>query len=453
MKIFLGISKIALAFTLLISYTYGNIKVINPRPLVDYFQTIYNSSSIPSVLAYFGLPPYGRSIIGQIENADDPYGCRHTLINTTSHEEPVPKFIIFDIGECSNTLKVKYAQDIGINCVILINTDDSDLEKINIYDDGIGYEIQIPTVIVNNRDGNKLRQAALETKTEISIEFEMKRTYSIVQLDVWMSSDNLKVFDFLSDLHDMIHKIDFELVKFRPGFVHWQCTECKAENYTKSRADCLSGGRYCAVDPDNLGPISGRFVVEEDLREICLYSVVSTSKQYDLWFKYIKDYHKLCRSSFSNDCSKDLMNNLGLDYNQVQNCLRTSTEGNSIYINDNTLLRNERNRWKQSGIQFYPAIVINNQTYRGNWESEEVCEAICASFENMPKACINMEHNQNNEDIASIGSVVGILLGMIALFAIALAAYRYKVKQEMKKNMRREINVQVSQYFSLQEKY
>lgn len=41
----------------------------------------------------------------------------------------------------------------------------------------------------------------------------------------------------------------------------------------------------------------------------------------------------------------------------------------------------------QSGIIFYPGVSINSLAYRGNIEAEEIKEAICASFIEMPEAC------------------------------------------------------------------
>lgn len=57
-----------------------------------------------------------------------------------------------------------------------------------------------------------------------------------------------------------------ENVDFNPRYVQSECEACKKLNWSISNDDCLSGGRYCATDPDGTGPLLGRDVVFEDLR-------------------------------------------------------------------------------------------------------------------------------------------------------------------------------------------
>jgi hypothetical protein len=55
-----------------------------------------------------------------------------------------------------------------------------------------------------------------------------------------------------------------------PHYVFWKCTFCE-EAYLKN--DCYGGGKYCAVEPSN-SKQSGREIIDEDLREKCLYQRV-----------------------------------------------------------------------------------------------------------------------------------------------------------------------------------
>lgn len=41
--------------------------------------------------------------------------------------------------------------------------------------------------------------------------------------------------------------------------------------FKKEYDNCLSNGRYCALDPDEQGPVNGKLVMEESVRQICLY--------------------------------------------------------------------------------------------------------------------------------------------------------------------------------------
>jgi len=51
-----------------------------------------------------------------------------------------------------------------------------------------------------------------------------------------------------------------------PVYVQYYCTDCARKNFTVTNSLCISGGRYCAYDPDGNGPLIGRDIVIEDLR-------------------------------------------------------------------------------------------------------------------------------------------------------------------------------------------
>jgi hypothetical protein len=52
------------------------------------------------------------------------------------------------------------------------------------------------------------------------------------------------------------------------------CSYCSKNDYKTVIDECVSGGRYCAPDPDSSGPLIGRDVVMEDLRQICIFEIV-----------------------------------------------------------------------------------------------------------------------------------------------------------------------------------
>lgn len=51
----------------------------------------------------------------------------------------------------------------------------------------------------------------------------------------------------------------------------YECQACRANNFSVPADDCLGGGRYCDFDPDNSGVATGRHLVEETIRQICLW--------------------------------------------------------------------------------------------------------------------------------------------------------------------------------------
>jgi hypothetical protein len=49
------------------------------------------------------------------------------------------------------------------------------------------------------------------------------------------------------------------------------CESCARMEFAEEHPDCLGGGRYCALDPDGPNVGTGRDVVEESLRQLCIF--------------------------------------------------------------------------------------------------------------------------------------------------------------------------------------
>lgn len=45
--------------------------------------------------------------------------------------------------------------------------------------------------------------------------------------------------------------------------------------------------------------------------------------------------------------------------------------------------------WKTYGSAYWPAVVINERTYRGDLIPDNLFNAICSGFANPPKYCID----------------------------------------------------------------
>ena len=62
-------------------------------------------------------------------------------------------------------------------------------------------------------------------------------------------------------------------------------------------------------------------------------------------------------------------------------------EGTDPSKDDNTVLKQSAAEWQKLGTFLYPAMVINDRTFRGRLNPENVYEAVCASFRHEPKEC------------------------------------------------------------------
>ena len=82
------------------------------------------------------------------------------------------------------------------------------------------------------------------------------------------------------------------------------------------------------------------------------------------------------------------MEEAGASVDEVRNCIASSFEGLDYELADNALLREEQRLMTNSGAYYYPMMLINNQTYRGDLEAPEVFNAICTGMTVKPPVCI-----------------------------------------------------------------
>ena len=89
------------------------------------------------------------------------------------------------------------------------------------------------------------------------------------------------------------------------------------------------------------------------------------------------------------DCSRRAHDRLGLNFEETKRCVAASFSNADWGSNRtvNYVIENEIEYWKTYGAGIYPALVVNNRTYRGQLESLAVFNAICAGFATPPAMC------------------------------------------------------------------
>jgi len=98
---------------------------------------------------------------------------------------------------------------------------------------------------------------------------------------------------------------------------------------------------------------------------------------------------------------------------------------------------------------------VNNQTYRGDWETDAITRALCAGFVygSDPEFCKIEpwfpEDNNSSSPGVGVWQIVLIIFLCLVLVAVVLVFYRMWMKRELKDEMRRQVNSTVSQYFAL----
>lgn len=87
----------------------------------------------------------------------------------------------------------------------------------------------------------------------------------------------------------------------------------------------------------------------------------------------MKHVHSICYDFITEECSKSGHKVVGVDFEETMKCVGNSF-GTLDYINshDNTILKQMARHWKDLGAGFWPSIAINNRTFRGELNPDNV---------------------------------------------------------------------------------
>ena len=296
--------------------------------------------------------------------------------------EPSPIYLIMR-GNCTFVQKVRNVEHAGGALAIVIDNRFENIENVIMSDDGTGNGINIPSVLIGKTDGQKLidfiENADEKTFAVLYAKFEIENHQNKVDYEFWYTSSNDRALDFIRDFEEYHEKFDEKSVSIKPRFVIWTCPgSCDSNMKAES---CFSDGKYCAFERSNLR-LKGREILLEDLREKCIFD--SDPKQ---WWSYMRRVHQHCYNTIGEDCSKEAHKHLGMDFEKTQECVENSFNGNDWSVAENSLLMQEQKDWKNYGAYFFPQIVINNRTYRGMIEPDNVFDAICEAFNEAPGVC------------------------------------------------------------------
>jgi hypothetical protein len=159
---------------------------------------------------------------------------------------------------------------------------------------------------------------------------------------------------------------------------------------------------------------------------------------------YMRILHQNCYDTPTEECSKNTHKTLSLDFDRTKKCVEDSFSSSDwgASTTNNTIIDAEINYWKKYGSGIYPAIVINNKTYRGQLESLAVFNGICAGFANPPALCAatlgaNTPDFLPGDQVDGIkgGVIVAIVFGLIFLNMIIVYCYRRYSRREMQSEM------------------
>lgn len=123
-------------------------------------------------------------------------------------------FILADRGGCSFVQKVRNMEDAGAAVGIVVDNSDENIEDIVMSDDGTGAGIRMPSLLISKQDGLKLIDF-LQTADSKQLDslalmaaFEMGRPDNRVEYDIWYSSSNDRILDFITDFEKLDKRFD-----------------------------------------------------------------------------------------------------------------------------------------------------------------------------------------------------------------------------------------------------
>lgn len=389
-------------------------------------------------LANFGSPKYGGEVVGTLLYVDKAYGedfecspveCKY---GCQDFKDADPSFaldtksgtqyiMLIDRGPqtpgvkpCKFAYKVWNAQQAGAIGVIVVNYDErsTTMEAPDDEDRSLKYlqNITVPAAFVTRSVGEHLKGLIKPTsghshpKVIVTLDWtDLLPRNEVVEWEFWSNSNDMcgPVCDvqkaFIKEFRGVAQ--DFEenkWTRFTPHYLVWVCPD----SYQKSdecKSQCIRKGRYCTPDPDGdtTKGYSGRDVVQENLRQLCVYQLANDGGKPWLWWDYVTRFGEECTmagKTYDEACAEKVFTDIGGEHwsslGALRKCIGDPDSDRPSDILDKEMI-GQRGDDKTGEVYILPTIRINGGQYRGKLSYTEVLRAVCAGFNknNEPAAC------------------------------------------------------------------
>lgn len=356
---------------------HSQLKILSPPSLVTAVRQAWNGSdSIQGATATFGAPSYGDSFVGRIFYTpsasnyctDDYKDAINALLPPTDSTAPgggphptdsgdvLRKIFLLQRGNCTFVKKAMVAQLLGANAIIAVDNPESTWDRetvasVIIADDGKGGDVSIPTVLVAKEDGKILMDAVTNFAKDVVVQMQWSLPRkSVVTLQFWTESGSTIGQRFLSDFAYHANMLRGHLL-FSPHYYVYGLKSGIEPSVVQSLQLCLDGDPgLCSNPPDvSMSLASGKDVLHEDVRQLCLWNVTAkpvdgiAESKYSLeWWEYIRKYSDSCpvvslsSPRFGTDCSYQVMAAIpGIDVEKVKKCAETEAKNLLTLEKDN----------------------------------------------------------------------------------------------------------------------
>jgi len=296
-------------------------------------------------------------------------------------------------------------------------------------DDGTGSDVSIPSFLIDYLDAQPFKDCIASaatgtatdlptgsafacdkgTKVVLSLEWDLPRKDNLVEWQLWSSSDSEGVFK--KNFAVTAKKLQ-DSTLFTPHYFIWDGSKWGCTVGEICATQCTQGGLYCNPDPDHnlFNGVSGRDVVEENLRELCVWEQATDAKKSGIWWDYVVKFATECHpgetpvpDKFNLGCSERVQATIaGLDVQKTRDCVRTSWTTTTR----NVKLDNELAKRADLNILTLPTAVVNTVLLRGGVTPLAILSSICAGFAagKAPKVCTCVDRANSDNLMECINS-------------------------------------------------
>ena len=272
----------------------------------------------------------------------------------------------------------------------LVTMDVGDDEQSSQY----AANISIPVGLITKQDGDAFETALTAGSSVLAVldwTDVLPHPDERVEWEFWTNSgdecgpkcDQQKAF--IKDFRPIAKKLEQDgYTSFTPHYITWLCPPDLIQD-PACVAQCINNGRYCYPDPDGdfQTGYSGRDVVIENLRTLCVFDQANATGQSWKWWDYVVEFGAKCTMESGNygdeNCAISILNSVQLDVEQWRRCVGDpdANERNAVLEEQQEAQVGTDGR---SDVSILPTVVINNEQYRGKIISSDILQAICAGF-------------------------------------------------------------------------
>ncbi|CAE7743707.1 BP80, partial [Symbiodinium microadriaticum] len=209
-------------------------------------------------------------------------------------------------------------------------------------------------------------------------------------MDFWMSSGDRLATKFLEKFKPYAVALS-EHLQFAPRYDIFKPDEGMLGESNSELCVSADSESFCAPDPDGGGPVTGEDVVNEDVRQLCLWNVTArrggtTGALFsEPYWLYVVSFNRRCSvrahdadHRFGEVCSLSVMRDIGIDAQSVQDC---------VHRNRVPILREQLKNvaWSRLALQ------LNGWRYSGPLDPQTVLQAVCGGYTTPPEECSTLQ--------------------------------------------------------------